>query len=93
MTFCSSKDNKKIKSKDNYLKNSSFKFFSTSNNDKSNLFNIINKTNNNESTLDNLLTSILKYDKNFNKSKHKYEKQTKIKKISTKKMKIKIPNK
>ena len=93
LTFCSSKDNKKIKSKDNYLKNSSFKLFSTSNNDKSNLFNIINKTNNNESTLDNLLTSILKYDKNFNKSKHKYEKQTKIKKISTKKMKIKIPNK
>ena len=93
LTFCSSKDNKKIKNKDNYLKNSSFKLFSTSNNDKSNLFNIINKTNNNESTLDNLLTSILKYDKNFNKSKHKYEKQTKIKKISTKKMKIKIPNK
>ena len=93
LTFCSSKDNKKIKSKDNYLKNSSFKLFSTSNNDKNNLFNIINKTNNNESTLDNLLTSILKYDKNFNKSKHKYEKQTKIKKISTKKMKIKIPNK
>ena len=93
LTFCSSKDNKKIKNKDNYLKNSSFKLFSTSNNDKSNLFNIINKTNNNESTLDNLLASILKYDKNFNKSKHKYEKQTKIKKISTKKMKIKIPNK
>ena len=93
LTFCSSKDNKKIKNKDNYLKNSSFKLFSTSNNDKSNLFNIINKTNNNESTLDNLLTSILKYDKNFNKSKHKYEKQTKIKKISTKKIKIKIPNK
>ena len=93
LTFCSSKDNKKIKNKDNYLKNSSFKLFSTSNNDKSNSFNIINKTNNNESTLDNLLTSILKYDKNFNKSKHKNEKQTKIKKISTKKMKIKIPNK
>ena len=93
LTFCSSKDNKKIKNKDNYLKNSSFKLFSTSNNDKSNVFNIINKTNNNESTLDNLLTSILKYDKNFNKSKHKYEKQKKIKKISTKKMKIKIPNK
>ena len=80
LTFCSSKDNKKIKNKDNYLKNSSFKLFSTSNNDKSNLFNMINKTNNNESTLDNLLSCILKNDKNFNKSKHKFDKQVKIKK-------------
>ena len=54
---------------------------------------MINKTNNNESTLDNLLSCILKNDKNFNKSKHKLDNQAKIKKISTKKLRIKTPNK
>ena len=93
LTFCSNKNNKKINERANNIKNSSFKLFATSNNDKSNLFNMINKTNNNESTLDNLLSCILKNDKNFNKSKHKFDKQVKIKKISTKKLRIKTPNK
>ena len=93
LTFCSNKNNKKINNKDNYIKNTSFKIFSTSTTDKSNLFNMIHKTNNNESTLDNLLTSILKYDKNFKKSKQKLDKYSKITKISTKKLRIKTPNK
>ena len=91
LTFCSNKVNKKIKNKDNYMKNTSFKLFSTSNTDKSNIFNIVNKTNHNESMLDNLLSSILKYDKSFNKSKQKSEKNSKINAILSKKIVHKKP--
>ena len=86
LTFCSNQNHKIIKKKDNYIKNSSFKLYSTNNTDKTNLFNIINKTNNSESTFDNLLANILKYDKTFNKSKPKLDKRNKIKKISSKKL-------
>ena len=86
LTFCSNQNHKIIKKKDNYIKNSSFKLYSTNNTDKTNLFNIINKTNNSESTFDNLLSNILKYDKTFNKSKPKLDKRNKIKKISSKKL-------
>ena len=51
----------------------------------------IDKTNENESTFDNLLSSILKYDKSFNKSKRGCEKKNTIKKISSKKFRITKP--
>ena len=86
LTFCSNKNNKKIKNKDNYIKNRSFKLFSTSNTDKNNIFNIADKTNHNESMLDNLLSSILKYNKTPNKSKQKQEKNSKINTILSRKI-------
>ena len=91
LTFCSNKNNKKIKNKNNYIRKTSFKLFSTSNTDKSNIFNFVNKTNHNESMLDNLLSSIIKYDKSFNKSKQKLEKNSKINTILSKKIEHKKP--
>ena len=91
LTFYSNKNTKKLNSKDNYIKNTPFKLYSTHNADKNNVLRYIDKTNENESTFDNLLSSILKYDKSFNKSKQKYEKKNTIKKISSKKFRITKP--
>ena len=94
LTFYSNNNNnKKVGNKNNYLNNTSFKLYATNNNDKNNIINLINKTNNNESTFENLLSSILRYDKTFHKSKDKFEKTTKIKKISTKNSTKKITKK
>jgi len=93
LTFYSNKNKKGSKNKNDYIKNSSFKLYATNNADKNNTFNLLNKTNNTESTFDNLLCSILKYDKTFHKSKQKFEKNIKIKKISTKNSTKKIVSK
>jgi len=93
LTFYSNKNKKSSKNKNDYIKNSSFKLYATNNADKNNTFNLLNKTNNTESTFDNLLCSILKYDKTFHKSKQKFEKNIKIKKISTKNSTKKIVSK
>ena len=93
LSFCSNNNLRKIENKNDYIKNTPFKLYATNNNDKNNTLNFINKTNNSESTFENLLSSILKYDKTFHKSKQKFEKKTKIKKISTKNSTKKIINK
>ena len=93
LTFYSNKNRKKAKNKNDYTKNSSFKLYATHNSDKNNTLNFVNKLNSNESTFDNLLSSILKFDKSFNISKEKYDKNAKIKKISTKNSRKKSVNK
>ena len=93
LTFYSNKNQKSSKHKNDYIKKTSFKLYATNNPDKNNTLNYINKTNNSESTFDNLLCSILKYDKTFHKSKPKFEKNIKIKKISTKNSTKKILSK
>ena len=90
LTFYSNKNHKKAKNKNDYVKNTSFKLYATNNSDKNNTLNFMNKMNNNESNFENLLSSILKYDKSFNKSKEKLDKTAKIKKISTKNSRKKV---
>ena len=90
LTFYSNKNRKKAKNKNDYVKNTSFKLYATNNSDKNNTLNFMNKMNNTESNFENLLSSILKYDKSFNKPKEKLDKTAKIKKISTKNSRKKV---
>ena len=97
LTFCSNKNTKEIKNKDNYTKNIPLKLFSTNDTIKYNYINkttIFNKPNNNNgTTFNSLLSTILKYDKTINKSKEKYDNKKEVKNKSQNKNNIKFKKK